>query len=97
MKLEHDEFDPFRFHRGAFIGRVAERIIEEAEKIGLPVSGRGRKIRLALASALVDREVTSYNDLDNQELWDIEAWTYNHRAELREWLVREYGYQDKLL
>ena len=97
MELEHSQFDPFHYHRGAFIGKVTDRILDHAKEIGLPINGRGRAIRMALASELLDREITTYNNLTDQELWDIEAWTYTHPKELREWLKKRYGYQEALL
>jgi hypothetical protein len=88
--------DPFMYHRGAFTGGVTKMIIEEADKIGLPISGSGRKIRLALASELVEREVKSFKDLTDQELWDINRWVVSHRRETREWLAETYGYQESM-
>ena len=91
------DFDPFRYHKGAFIGRVADRILEEAKELGIPVNGRGRVLRLHLASELLDREVRTYNDLNDTELWSIEDWTYRCKDELREWLKGRYGYQERIL
>lgn len=91
------DFDPFHYHKGVSIGRITELIKEEAGKIGLPISGNGRKIRLELASQLVDRKIDSYNDLTDVQIYSIKVWASENRSELRNWLGREYGYQEKLI
>lgn len=90
-------FDPFHYHKGAFIGAVTKAIKQEAKTVGLPISGRGRKIRMALASRLLDRPVESFNDLSEQEIWDVRYWCARHKGELREWLKEAYGYQERML
>lgn len=95
--MEHQGyFDPFRYHKGAFIGKVEAIIKRQAKTIGLPINERGRKIRLALAEELLDREVESFNDLTDQEIWDVRYWCARYGKRLREWLGETYGYQEKM-
>jgi hypothetical protein len=91
------DFDPFHYHRGAFIGKVADHILENAKVLGIPVNGRGRALRLHLASELLDREVHTYKEVSDIELWSIADWTQRHNDELQEWLRERYGYQERML
>lgn len=92
-----EDLDPFWFHRGAFIGKVEKVIFKQASKIHLPINNRGRMIRLRLASKLLDREVSSFNDLSDTELWSVEQWAIRYPEELRQWLEENYGKQEELL
>jgi len=88
------ELNPFRYHRGAFIGHIAAVIMEEAAEIGLPINNRGRVIRLELTSELLEREVNSYNELTDTEVWSVQQWALANREQVRQWLAKTYGYQE---
>jgi len=77
------------------IGRIDDVIAEAAASIGLPVSN-AREIRLALASKVYERKITTYNQLTDAELFAIDRWMRLGDVAVKEmaaWLKKEYGEQ----
>jgi hypothetical protein len=96
FELRTQEVNPFRFHRGAATGAISASIRAEARELGLPIAGDGRLIRLKMASKLLGKQVPSFNNLDDREIWSIHRWCRLHSGELRQWLKDTYGYQEEL-
>jgi len=81
--------------RGAYVGRVSKLVEQGADAAGLPIDG-GRAIRLRLASEVYDREIHSYNELSDAELWALFQWARLGKvaiAEMATWLGVNYGEQ----
>lgn len=81
--------------RGCAIGRVTKAVKTAADLVHLPVSN-ARDIRLRLATVIFERAVTSYNQLQTNELWALDKWVLLGKIavmELQEWLEAEYGEQ----
>jgi hypothetical protein len=78
-------------------GRLTQAIRSAADSLHLPVSNV-RDIRLALATEIFGRPVTTFNNLQDAELWALDQWMkLKQAAELSEWLQATYGEQAPLL
>ncbi|NIV40748.1 MAG: hypothetical protein GWN58_68530 [Anaerolineae bacterium] len=84
--------------RGCAVGRVTKAVRTAADQLNLPVSNV-RQIRMELATEIFGREVTTYNELTNKELWGLHRWLQRHDTPnaLRDWLKGRYGSQPKLM
>ena len=85
--------------RGVYVGQIGDAIKTAADRIGLPVNG-ARDVRLKLAGALYGREIHSYNELADAELWALHQWVILGDVaihELVDWLKANYGEQLLLL
>jgi hypothetical protein len=78
--------------RGAMIGRLEEAIKTTADDIGLPL-GNGRDIRLRLTSEVYLRDIHSFNELTDAELWALDQWVLEGANGLQDWLRQAYGVQ----
>ena len=88
-----------RGSRGVYVGKIGEAIKAAAEQLGIPVSN-ARDIRLQVASAVFAREIHSYNQLEDAELWALHQWVILGDVaihELVDWLKANYGEQMALL
>jgi hypothetical protein len=85
--------------RGVYVGQIGEAIKAAAGRIGLPVNG-ARDVRLLLARAVYGREIGTYNELSDAELWALHQWVLLSDVAIRElegWLKANYGEQLSLL
>jgi len=80
-------------------GRLTNATRSAADSLHLPVSN-ARDIRLKLATAIFGRPVSSYNELEDSELWALDQWVRQGGiaiTELKDWLEGQYGTQPKLI
>lgn len=94
-KAERDGRTVSRGHRGAMIGNMESYLRGASAAAGLEFGGF-RKARLLLASRVFGRNVTSFNDLSDTELYHLHQWARGHGMELKVWMNTEYGTQPKL-
>lgn len=79
--------------RGQTIRRVEDAIGLAALALSLE-SPRAvlRSLRLHLASHIYGREITTFNDLADAEMWALSHWLFQRKAEgLEDWLRQHYG------
>jgi hypothetical protein len=94
-KADRESRSVSRKYRGFMIGDM-EKCLEGASAAAGLEFGRYRKARLLLASSVFGRNVTSFNDLSDAELYHLHEWASTHGLELKIWMNTEYGTQPKL-
>jgi len=71
-------------------------LVKTIKHLGTPVPSQ-RSARLAIASEIFGREITSFNDLLDSELWALEQWVTLHKKDaysnFEAWLGAKYGEQ----
>ena len=78
-----------RTERGMRIGMIRESIASAASSVGLVVSERS--CRLVLASEVFGRDITTFNQLSDDELQALSMWAANNITDLATWLSESYG------
>ena len=79
--------------RGYRVGTITQCLEGAAAAAKLDFDSQLRKTRLKLASAIYNREITSYNELKDHELDALYGWVGGHGMELKAWLTETYGTQ----
>ena len=85
--------------RGVYVGQIGDAIKTAADRISLPVNG-ARDVRLKLAGAVYGREIRTFNELSDAEMWALHQWVILGDVaihELADWLKANYGEQLLLL
>ena len=76
--------------RGVMTGGLSTAIRKTAKLIGLSIDVR--HARLKLASEVFGREVATFNELSDAELWALSQWVLQQNADgLANWLRQQFG------
>lgn len=86
--------------RGVYTGQLEQALTKTAAYIGSAIPS-GRATRLRFASDVLGREIKSFNDLSDAEIWAFNQYTSTDKRaafqEIQQWLADTYGKQEKLI
>ncbi len=79
--------------RGAKLNAIEKFLESAADELGLSMSLRGARIRLA--TEILERHIDTYNDLSDDDLITVERYAGN-QAIVSRWLSNNYGRSKRL-
>jgi len=85
--------------RNVYTGIFEQALMKTAKQLGTPIPS-ARQARLDIAGEIFEKQVSSFKEFSDAEIWALYQWVSYHKADAYEtfkvWLNEKYGSQSNM-